>query len=213
MDSLQKAIAILHSAEMDLRSLIEIAINERRYADVARLAEIAQSLEKTISQTNSDGAAHGLVISSSSKGRPLNSNFQEAVIGSPDVNSPTKPAKRQGLMKFPKFETERDRLIKIGWSKKDKIPYEHRAAKDLVRTVSLHLAEVPDKDLFKMDDLLPIRLDDDSEVPSYQAYLVLAWLRYIGLIDKQGKDGYQWVAKSFDEQAFDSAWKSTTSRT
>lgn len=212
MDSLKKAIAILHSAEMGLRSLIEIAINERRYADVARLAEIAQSLEKTISQTNSDGAAHELVISSSPKENLLNSQFQEAIINSPDVNLPTKSAKRQSLMKFPKFETERDRLIKIGWSKKDKIPYEHRAAKDLVRAVSLHLAESPNKYLFKMDDLLPIELDDGSEVPSYQAYLVLAWLRHIGLIDKQGKDGYQWVVESFDEQAFDKAWNSTTPR-
>lgn len=41
-----------------------------------------------------------------------------------------------------------------------------------------------------MDGVLPLSADDGSEIPDYQSYLCLAWLRSIGVVDQQGKEGY-----------------------
>lgn len=89
----------------------------------------------------------------------------------------------------------------MGWSKKDGAVYEHRTDKDIALAVSLYLAETPKDRTFRMDDLLPIEIEG-NQVPLYQAYLVLAWLRELELIIKQGKDGYQWRVGDFDEPAF-----------
>ncbi len=212
MDTIQKAYTLLRTTESNLRGLIETAVIERRYTDLAQLAEIAELLGKAISRSSSDpGHAHSKKlpnISVESPTQAMQISLQGASISKLLAKSPI----RQKTDEFPKFEIERDRLVKIGWSKKDRAVYEHRAERDVARAVSLYLAAVPNKDGFKMDNMLPIELADGSEVPSYQAYLVLAWLRHIGLVEKQGKDGYQWVGESFDEPAFNAAWKATPRR-
>jgi hypothetical protein len=199
MDTIQKANTLLRSTETDLRNLIEIAVKEGRYADVAKLAEIADLLGKIINRDEVNE-----VLNSSSAG--MNKSDSQ------NIESSAKLSKRQKADEYPKFEIERDRLVKIGWSKKDRSVYEHRAERNLVQAVSLYLASVTNREIFKMDDMLPIALADGADVPSYQAYLVLAWLRHIGLVEKQGKDGYQWTVESFDEPAFNAAWKSTPTR-
>ena len=47
------------------------------------------------------------------------------------------------------------------------------------------------RETFTMEDVLPL-FDADSgrEVPSYQAYLVLAWLRSAGVVVQHGRQGY-----------------------
>lgn len=199
MDSINKAYTLLRAAETDLRGLIDVAVKEGRYTDVAKLAEIADLLGKVISHTGV-------------KTKATSSEVRMSSSGTAKQDIPSASTKRQKTDEFPKFEIERDRLVKIGWSKKDQMAYEHRAERDLVQAVSLYLANVPNRDVFKMDDMLPIELDDGAEVPSYQAYLVLAWLRHIGLIEKRGKDGYQWVTDTFNEPAFANAWNATPRR-
>jgi hypothetical protein len=199
MDTIQKANSLLRSTEADLRKLIELAVQEGRYSDVAKLAEIADLLGKIISRAEVNDVSN---LKSPGRNKSESQNL--------DVSE--KLPKRQKSGEFPKFEIERDRLVKVGWSKKDRKIYEHRAERNLVQAASLHLARVTNQEVFKMDEILPISLEDGADVPSYQAYLVLAWLRHVGLVEKQGKDGYQWTVERFDEPAFNAAWKSTPQR-
>ena len=43
---------------------------------------------------------------------------------------------------------------------------------------------------FLMDELMPFKMRDGEEIPSYQAYLALAWFRSLGVVESRGKDGY-----------------------
>ena len=201
MDTLQKAYSILSATEVELRKLIEVAAKEGQYADVSKLAEIAAQFEPLVNRKEKKTTLGS---------RYLKLERQPNEVGETATNQATRQ-KKSG--EFPKFEIERDRLVKIGWSKKDRSAYEHRAERGIVLAISLYLASMTDQNIFKMDDLIPIQLNDGSDVPSYQAYLVLAWLRSLGLILKQGKDGYQWSVGEFDESAFNAAWESTTKRT
>ena len=45
--------------------------------------------------------------------------------------------------------------------------------------------------LFEAADVLPVKNPSTrQELPSYQSYLALAWLRHEGVIIKQGRQGY-----------------------
>ena len=63
-----------------------------------------------------------------------------------------------------------------------------------------------------MDKVLPIVMADKTEIPSYQAYLVLAWLRDRGAIQRQGNDGYKLVEKSMAKEKFNEYWLQTPER-
>jgi hypothetical protein len=62
----------------------------------------------------------------------------------------------------------------------------------VVYSILSRLAELesPEK-VLTSDEIFPIKLDDGSEVPSYQAYLCLAWLRHAGLAEQIGRQGYR----------------------
>lgn len=214
MDTIQKAYTLLCATESSLRDLIKAAVAESRYSEVAQLAKIAELLGKAISHSTSDEERHHMERQGI-RTDELQLNATESVVKSTELlktESLKKSVKRSKTDEFPKFETDGNRLIKTGWSKKARTTYEHRVERDIALSVSIYLASIPDRGVFKMEDMLPIELADGSGVPSYQAYLVLAWLRNLGLIERRGKDGYQWAADSFDDTKFDIAWKSTPSR-
>jgi hypothetical protein len=203
MTQIQAAHDFLAAAEQRLRALITQAADEGDYLAVTRLAEAAEGLRRTTKML--EGTEHKLP--------------EESIPPPPDVpaaNAESASAAsvvsiRRTTKEYPRFERQSDRLIKVGWSKKDRAEYEHRTDKDIASAVSLYLAEARIEKTFRMDDLLPIGIEG-NEVPLYQAYLVLAWLRDRGLIGKQGKDGYRWLVGDFDEPAFEAAWGSTPRR-
>jgi hypothetical protein len=93
---------------------------------------------------------------------------------------------------YPQFHRDDNHLIKIGWSKKEKRQYEHKAPKTVLDLLVASLLAVSrDGYRFTTEDVLPLRdAGEDTDVPSYQAYLCLAWLRSVGLVEQHGRQGY-----------------------
>jgi hypothetical protein len=63
-----------------------------------------------------------------------------------------------------------------------------------------------------MDKLLPIKDGDGGEVPGYQAYLCLAWLRATGLVQQHGRQGYTISKKTDLAAAVEGAWEKLSHR-
>lgn len=199
MGKVQAARDFVEAAEQQLRELIAKAAIDGEYAAIAKLAEAAEALRNTTKAL---------------EGAEPTRQTASATVDDPTISAPANisvETVRRTTKEYPRFERQGDRLIKVGWSKKDRAEYEHRTDKDVASAVSLYLADVPKDRAFRMDELLPIQIDE-NEVPLYQAYLVLAWLRDRGLIGKQGKDGYQWLVGDFNEPAFEAAWGETPRR-
>lgn len=92
---------------------------------------------------------------------------------------------------YPRFAREGDDLVKVGWSKSRDDEYAQRADRSQVEAVSSWLADRgPTSAPISIDDILAIRETDGSEIPSYQVYVVLAWLRQQGLVERIGRKGY-----------------------
>lgn len=179
-EAVVRARDILASTEAELQRLIAESLAVQRYDDVAALAAMARRL------VEAGGAENG------SRARTTASEGH-SLAAAPEAISEMQAAMRRvgiqpGNGAYPRFEREGKRLVKIGWSKKDRQVYEHKTPFTAVFAVSDALRSQPSR--FVMDQVLPIKDADGRDVPSYQAYIVLAWLRQERVVDRNGNDGY-----------------------
>jgi hypothetical protein len=118
-----------------------------------------------------------------------------------------------GSDEYPRFERDEEKLVKVAWSKKDRREYEHRAPHDVVNVVAASILGVgrPGK-VFSMEDLMPFKTAAGAEIPSYQAYLALAWFRSLGLVEQRGKNGYAAVTGALNISAIEQAWSALPSQ-
>ena len=73
-----------------------------------------------------------------------------------------------------------------------------------VRHLASHVAA---GELFVMENVLPAPdVTSGGEVPAYQAYLTLAWLRHAGVVDKKGRDGYVLRVEPLTNGELDKLW-------
>lgn len=184
----QKAVLILIEAETRLRQLTGEAIEGGDYLTTIKLAELAKTINAMISSIENHEKCRITQV-------PYNDPSLSIV---PMRTSAITKTSRRRLQKskvgssYPKFLKTPDQLVKIGWSKQEKSEYHHKAPREVVDLVVRSLAQkyVSGK-LLATQDLMPLHNPDDgSEIPSYQVYLCLAWLRQIGLISPVGRQGY-----------------------
>jgi hypothetical protein len=171
METRARARQILADAETALRGLIGDSLKGQRYAEVSELAHLADGVARLAAER----PAASLILSVDPK-----------------------PSRSAGLKRnpraerYPHFIRDEDKLVKIGWSKRNKAEYEHRAPREVVFAFVRRLRDrVSDAKAFVVEDLLPLTdLETGVDVPAYQIYLTLAWLRRNGLVTKKGRDGY-----------------------
>lgn len=206
MEPLKDVQKILGDAEGSLRELIERALAAGQYADVATIARTADTIAQL--RRGNDGESP----SSSQTHHADASQDSRPTGGSPRVARKSRERRQQGT-DFPRFERDGEKLVKIGWSKRDERVYEHRAPRDVVFLVSTAISrKVEPKALFTMDRILPVNDAAGAEVPSYQAYLALAWLRSLGLVQRKGKEGYALVNGALGDSTLQRLWNAVPGR-
>jgi hypothetical protein len=100
--------------------------------------------------------------------------------------------RKRGKAEYPKFLREGESLVKVGWSRREGKPYEHKAPQSVLLALIQALIQVASGGKrFTTEGVFPLKhLTDYSDIPDYQAYLTLAWLRSAGLIVQHGRQGY-----------------------
>ena len=178
--------AILGGAERELVKLAAEAGDARAYAEAAALMDAARRVQQIGEETLADpgdGTPDPVVVPSETGTRP------------PAGNAPThRPAvaKKRRKSEYPQFLRDGDSLVKIGWSKSEGAEYEHKCPKRVLDVLVGECARVagPGK-RFVMDKLLPLRDPaGGGDLPGYQAYVGLAFLRHAGLVQQHGRSGY-----------------------
>jgi hypothetical protein len=113
---------------------------------------------------------------------------------------------------YPRFVRKGDALIKIGWSKRSKEEYQHKAPRKVVAMLIDRIASAgANGGLVTAQDFVPL-VDpaDKSPVPDYQTYLCLAWLRENGLLNQHGRQGYTVADPQSFERNVAEAWEQTS---
>lgn len=183
MSTWSEALQVLGNAEAELRRLIERSLGQRKYDEVTDLARLADAVSQVVSLNNPEAPeTQGSIPETASS----------AALVAPKLL--TARRRQKGASRttgFPRFEREGDWLIKIGWSKRERTEYEHRAPRHVIHVLIAAIrAKRGEGSRFAAADIWPLKESARREIPSYQAYLALAWLRQEGIIIKEGRDKY-----------------------
>jgi len=208
---LDKAHEILENAARALRDLIKEELIDGRFSEVARVAQLADSVRRLSALAPPRGIED---TSISETNGSANGNRLEPDLSIASVRrAGTRSGRTKAAMHYPRFEREASRLVKIGWSKRDGRPYEHKAPREVINLVERAvLREAKDNGDFVIDEIMPVKGADALEVPSYQVYLVIAWLRDLGFVERRGKVGYRVNRQLLTKPRVEAAWASLTSR-
>ncbi len=194
------ALQILAKTEAELRQLIQQALAEGRYGDVAEIARIADAVARLVARDEAITPKD-----------PLSSPVRN--VGPSPV--PSIPERRgRSSRAFPRFERDGDKLVKIAWSKKDRAEYEHKAPRQVVDVlIDAIKSRKGEGAKFEAPDVLPLREPATrKEIPSYQSYLALAWLRHEGVVIKRGRDGYSLKHTAASPERLTELWEALPSR-
>lgn len=215
MDTIQNALKIIHDAEQDLRDLISTAASQQRYDDVKKLAELANALAIVSIDAATETPSSNQVSSESKKlnvESPKERRTKKPPRSTASSKGPAQTTKRRtpkAKAGYPKFVRDGDRLVKVGWSKKNKEEYEHRVPRETVLAFANFLDDnIEENKIFEIDGLFPVTDVSGAEIPGYQVYVIVAWLRELGVFEKKGRDGYLIHDKSVLKGDWDEQWNS-----
>ncbi len=176
MNDLEKKLAtVLATAEAGVLEVIAAAAASGDYAAIDRARAIAEKLRDV--------------------SRGMSAGTKVAGVPSP-VHMRTPRKKRKATPKkgeYPRFNVVDGSLFKIGWSKKKGDQYIHRVPISTVKNISGALeqlsASVGPVSTEKI--LESVFLKDAGDPPSYQVYIVLAFLKERGIIASTGREGFR----------------------
>ena len=172
---------------------------ENRVAAI--LDEAERNLREVIAEAAQAGDYHSVDVA---RGAALEMRrLREHLQGPPNLQKPQSSdtsqhftRKRQNQKStYPKFEVRNGTLIRVGWSKKKKREYTHKAPKAVFDQTIKAMASLPQMGNGSiMAEQLIERVESTSSehIPSYQIYTVLGLLRDRDCIQKIGNEGYRW---------------------
>lgn len=195
MVKLNPAIESLRACELNFRKAISEAAREARPAELSVLVGWLQDIQRILAEAKSQSGMRTAVESRAGPNVPVRippPDNKQTVSGTMRLLPAASKASRHSSKTYPMFFGERDNLVKVGWSKKAREEYEHKAPKRTVFALTAALAEAGRNGRrFTMESVMPIKEpDSETAVPDYQAYLALAWLRALGLVVQHGRQGY-----------------------
>ena len=202
MGNIQAARELLGEAAESINRLIEKAVAELKYDEVKELADLADGLAKLL---------RGEAMPEAPRNTVGTIDRQSPPSAPPIPNRPKQPSSKKS--QYPWFGRNADRLVKVGWSKKNKKEYEHRVPREAAMAFVHHLADhVTNGTVFDVEGLLPVVDASGEEIPAYQIYVTLAWLRDMNVIEKKGRDGYVLSDKEQLRGEVDGLWNSLRTR-
>lgn len=207
---------ILNDCEDSIRGLAATVTAEGKYDDALILVQLAKDLAKvrerystTIIETDSQEANQPRVTLRMATGKEPAEKTKEKTQAR---KQPKKRATRKSG--YPKFYRHKQDLVKVGWSKRKSEEYSHKAPKLALDLLANAIVEIgTQRDLFTAEDLFPLKESNTmTEVPSYQAYLCLAWLRKEELIIQVGRQGYRLAHPKDLKERVEGRWQELPSK-
>ena len=175
MNSVENRLAnVLAEAESGVLKVIADAAVSGDYAAIDRARAVAEKLRDII-----DGVDRKFCVADASP--------------APGKKTRKRRAKSPKKGEYPRFNIEGGSLYKIGWSKKKSDEYIHRVPISKVKQIGRVLENFSGgADPVSTEQILESEFFKEAgSPPSYQIYIVLAFLKDRGAITSVGRDGYQ----------------------
>jgi hypothetical protein len=198
MDAIKVLVAPLKKLEKQAKKALTASAAAGRFDEVVTLAQFTKELSEFATRWSLAQRADNLAAAPPSAARP--NTIQNT---------------RVKKSEYPTFVREKDDLVKIGWSARERKPYEHRVPKDVVNDVVLAvMSSGKSGHRFTMDEVSKAiaQINGRGEVPSYQAYAAILWLKWCGMLLQHGRQGYTVVRPQTFDNSVETAWKSLPRR-
>ena len=198
----KEAARLLDECEQNLRRLVAEAAGSGDYSDVLRITDWAKGVAALAAEARTGGAGAGAeaVAAQQSLQGPRHSPLPRAAGTNGRVHVRDT---------YPKFFRRGDELIKVGWSKKERKEYSHRAPRRAVDAVAAAVKQAGARGkLFTGDTLIPLKdPSDGAALPDYQVYVSLSWLTNLGVLEQRGRRaGYAVVPHKQIDSTITAAW-------
>jgi len=182
----------LTQAESCLRDLAARAASAGDWSKVSRITGIARELSDLITAQFDTSQTVSSNDSVETRSTPTKRSSSKST--SESGASPKKPRRRRSRRSsaggYPRFFRQDGALIKIGWSKRSRKEYRHKAPRWVIdRLVEALREHGTDDQLITTEHLFPLA-GDEEDAPVYQCYVALLWLRSEGLVEPRGRQGY-----------------------
>jgi hypothetical protein len=196
---------ILSAAEKEMQNLLEQAVQIRDYEALSTLGSWAAQLSRMLDGTQLSGPPPAVADSAD----------RNSVMGaSAAVEPPARERTKAPRISYPQFWREGNQLVKVGWSSANHATYDHKADLRIVESIAKAIVAVSAKRRrFQVQDLEKTqRASGNAEIPNYQLYVALAWLRWAGLVVQHGRQGYSLPAPTRFLDDLKSAWAQLSER-
>lgn len=202
----------LSSCEAELQRLASEAMGNGDYDSARHGLELAEQVARLHEASGASPEKAG-----TARKRNLHSTPQQTKTSKSSKkrkpSAKTTSAKPTAGKSYPRFACDGDKLVKIGWSKRTREEYEHKAPLLAVEAFAAHLRKsTKEGRIFKIDDIMPVAdPESEGELPSYQIYLALGWLRSLDAVSKHGRNGYSAKTNAISKKALSQAWDQLSS--
>ena len=203
MDHIMLAAEVLQGAETKLRDIVAKAAASGDYNSVVQITSWAKAIRDLLEQKPTTRAVgHDVAFA----------NGNTTVVAQVK-NSRTQAKKKHAAENYPRFFRRGDELVRIAWSRRARSEYQHKTTQSVLKTVADTLSRLGNKGrIFSTDEVLPLRDAQGAEIPSYQAYVVIALLKLTGLIEPHGRQGYSISSTDDLSQAVAALWQKLPSK-
>lgn len=196
MEAVNRATELLRKTEEKLRSLVSEATNVGDYASVLTIAAWARTVNQL---TKSALRREPTAVTPTQSSQKLTGTTRAV----------TRNHSSRHSQNYPRFFRQGNQLVRIGWSKREKKEYRHKAPHSILKLLANAMAEKgKDGRVFSTEELLPLQESAEAgQVPNYQAYAGISFLKQIGLIDQHGRQGYSIPRMSEFKNAVEGIWE------
>jgi hypothetical protein len=167
----------LKGCEAEVQQLLASAASSGLYDDIERIATIARSLDEMAASVQS--------------AQRLERHRGVPSLAPSTTGQQARSRKTTRAKDYPKFSRDGEYLVKTGWSKKNREEYLHRARFDHALSIAEYLSTANPSRPVPIEEILAVRDREGAPIPSYQVYVVIAWLRQEGLVERVGRSGYR----------------------
>ena len=175
-DQAEKIIDILTKTESDIQKVIIEAAQAGDYRSVDMARSAAVNIKNLRTQIMNPASKAEI---KSSKNKTL---------------SKRKALSRKGTRSgYPTFKVKNDTLVRIGWSKKQRREYTHKAPRLVFdKTIkAMDILAQSGAGPFLAENIIEQANSNESQsIPSYQIYVVIGLLKQTNCIKQVGRDGY-----------------------
>jgi hypothetical protein len=196
-----------------MRELMKREIDEDRLERLADLGRLARELDRLAESrpkpaaTGAEGSAKQSASLSSPAARLAPSTPPTVPAPAADRSAaPERGAASRRHGRYPAYERRRNLLVKVGWSKKSRQEYEHKAPREVIDGMLAALEGRAGSPSFAVEELGDVRGLGGEAAPSYQVYLVLGWLREIGVLHRRGRANYELANGRVNRDVVEQAW-------